>query len=403
MGIYDRFGVKTVINAAGAMTRYGGTMVDDEVLDAMKAAAKYFVHMDELQAAASKIIAERTHAEAGIVTAGAAAALTLGTAACLAGLDVARMNRLPDTSGIPNEALMPWHQISGYEHAIRAAGAKVIGVGIPNDVTPPDQVYITTKYDVESAITEKTVAIASAIQEGSHPPLKDLVEIGKKYNIPVILDSSDQLPPVANLHKFVDMGADLVCFSGGKGIRGPQASGILCGRRDLIASAVLQMLDTAGEPFDKWEPPRSLIPKEKLRGKPMHGIGRGMKVTKEATVGLLMALENFTEEKYARKEKQLKKLIAGIAAHLEGIVGVEVKRNGGYVKGGHPGLEIKINEKILRKTAAEIFEKLKDGEPSILLGDRDVANGILLLNSINMDEEIAKLVGEHLFKAITCK
>jgi len=403
MGIYDRFGVKTVINAAGAMTRYGGTMVDDEVLDAMKEAAKYFVRMDELQAAASKIIAERTHAEAGIVTAGAAAALTLGTAACLAGLDVARMNRLPDTSGISNEVLMPWHQISGYEHAIRAAGAKVIGVGIPNDVTPPDKVYITTKYDVESAITEKTVAIASAIQEGSHPPLKDLVEIGKKYNIPVILDASDQLPPVANLHKFVDMGADLVCFSGGKGIRGPQASGILCGRRHLIASAVLQMLDTAGEPFDKWEPPRSLIPKEKLRGKPMHGIGRGMKVTKEAIVGLLVALENFTEEKYARKEKQLKKLIAGITAHLEGIVGVEVKRNGGYFKGGHPGLEIKIDEKILGKSAAAIFERLKDGEPSILLGDRDIAKGILLLNSINMDEEMAKLVGEHLFKAITCK
>ena len=403
MGIYERFGVKTVINAAGAMTRYGGTMMDDEVLDAMKEAAKNFVRMDELQAAASKIIAERTHAEAGIVTAGAAAALTLGTAACIVGLDVARMNRLPDTLGMPNEVLMPWHQISGYEHAIRAAGARVTGVGIPGDVTPPDKVYITTKWDVGSMITKNTVAIASAIQEGSYPPLEDLVAVGRKYNMPIILDASDQLPPVANLHKFIDMGADLVCFSGGKGIRGPQASGILCGRRDLVASAVLQMLDTAGEPFDNWEPPRSLIPKEKLHGKPMHGIGRSMKVTKEAVVGLLVALGNFTEEKYAQREKYLKKLIDDIAERLAGIPGVEVKRDGGYFKGGHPGLEIRIDKKVLGKSATEIFEKLRDGKPSILLGDRDVNKGILLLNSINMNEETAKLVGEHLYRVITSK
>jgi D-glucosaminate-6-phosphate ammonia-lyase len=403
MSVYDRFGVKTVINAAGAMTRYGGTMVDEEVLDAMKEAAGYFVRMDELQAAASKIISQRTHSEAGIVTAGAAAALTLGTAACLAGLDVARMNRLPDTLGCPDEVLMPWHQISGYEHAIRAAGAKVIGVGIPGDVTPPDQVYRATKRDVESMVTGRTAAIACAVQKDCHPSIEELVYIGKKYNLPVILDASDQLPPVSNLYKWTDTGATLVCFSGGKGIRGPQASGILCGRRDLISSAVLQMLDTAGEPFDEWEPPRSLIPKEKLNGKPLHGIGRGMKVAKEALIGLLVALENFTEEKYAAQEIDLKALIESIATRIRGLAGIALENNGGYFKGGHPGLKISINAEKTGKSAVDVFEELKNGDPSILLGDRDVKQGILLLNSINMDKEMANLVGERLYRVLKNK
>lgn len=401
MGIYERFGVKPIINAAGAMTRYGGALIDQEVLEAMNEAAGYSVRIDELQAAASKVIAEITHAEAGIVTAGAAAALTLGTAACITGFDVARMNRLPDTAAIPNEVIMPWHQISGYAHAIRAAGAKIVGIGIPNDINPPYEVYITTKWDIQSAITENTVAIASAIQTDSHPSLEDIVEVGKKYHIPVILDAADQLPPVENLYKFIDIGADLVCFSGGKGIRGPQAGGILCGRRDLIASAVLQMLDTAGEPFDEWHPPASLIPKDKLRGKPQHGIGRSMKAAKEVVIGLLVALQNFTEEKFTKREEHLRQLLAGIGARLEGIAGVEMRVTEGYFKGGHPVLEVKIGEPVVGRSAAEVFQRLRDGEPSIYLGDRDLHRGLVLINSINLDEEMAGIVGEHLHAAIT--
>ena len=155
MTIYERFGVKPIINAVGVATRYGGSLMDPEAIEAMKEAARYSVRLDELQAAASKVIARKTHAEAGIVTNGTAAALTLATAACIAGLDVARMNRLPDTKGMPNEVIMPWHQISGYEHAIRAAGAELIGVGIPNETTPPDEVHIITRWDIETAITPK--------------------------------------------------------------------------------------------------------------------------------------------------------------------------------------------------------------------------------------------------------
>ena len=400
MGVYERFGVKPIINVAGAMTRIGGALMEQEALEAMNEAAKGSARLDELEAAASKVIAEITHAEAGIVTAGAAAALTLGTAACITGLDVARMNRLPDTTGMANEVLMAQHQISGYDHSIKAAGAKVIDVGIPNDTTPPGEVHVATIYDFESAITEHTVAIAYACRLGSNPPLEQIIAVGKKYNIPVILDAALQVPPVENLHKFIDMGADLVAFSGGKGIKGPQASGILCGRRDLIAAAVLQNLDMAGDTFDKWNPPPSLIPKEKLRGKPQHGVGRGMKVTKEAIIGLLVALQNLSEEKFVKKAEQLRLLLEGIAARLRGVAGVEVRMTEDFPR-AYPVLEIKLDESKIGRSAAEVAQRLKDGDPPIYTRERYLHKGMLIIHSINLHKEIADIVGQKLYMAIT--
>ena len=400
MSIYERFGVEPIINAAGSITHFGGALMKKEALEAMNEAARYSVRLDELHAAASKVIAEITHAEAGLVTAGASAALTLGTAACIAGFDVAKMNRLPDTTGMPSEVVMPWHQISGYDHAIKAAGAKVIGVGIPSSTTPPDEIYITTKWDIEGAITENTVAIAYAYLLDSHPSLEEVIEIGKKYNIPVIIDAADQVPPAENLHRFIDMGTDLVCFSGGKGIRGSQGSGILCGRWDLIASAAIQMLLIAGRDFEEWKPPASLIPKEKLRGSPEHGIGRGAKVTKEEIVGLLVALQNLTEGKFTKEAEHLRQLLGGIAAHLEGIAGVETEITEDY-KRGSPILEVKIDEQVVGKSAAEVSQRLKNGKPRIYVREKYLRKGIIIIHSINLDEETARTVGERLYSVIT--
>jgi len=355
------------------------------------------VRLDELEAAASKVIAEKTHAEAGIVTCGAFAALLLGTAACICRFDVAKMNRLPDTTGIPNEVIMPWHQISGYDHAIRAAGARIVGVGIPNDTTPPNEVHIISRWDIESAITEKTVVISYAPRLGSHPPLEEVIEVGKKYDIPVMIDAAALVPVVANIHRFIDMGADLVCFSGGKGIRGPQASGILCGRRNLIASAVIQMLDMAGEPFDLWDPPPSLIPKEKLRAKPEHGIGRGMKVSKEAIIGLLVALQNLSEEAFAKRTERLRELLWTIGKRVKGINGVELRIT--EDKGAYPMLEVKLDEKKSGKTAAEVAKRLRN--EGIYVRDMLLTRGLILIHSINMDEDIARIVAERLYAVIT--
>lgn len=400
MGVYESLGVRPFINVStAAATRWGGVLMKQETLDAMTEAAKESVHLDELQVAASKIIAEKTHAEAGIVTCGAAAALTLGTAACITGFDVARMNRLPDTTGMPNEVIMAQHQISGYNHSIMATGAKIIGVGIPNDTTPPEKEHVPTIYDFESAITGNTVAIAYAPRPGNNPPLEQVITLGKKYHLPVMLDAANQLPPVENLYKFIDMGADLVAFSGGKCIRGPQASGILCGRHDLIAAAILQNLDMAGAPFDKWEPPTSLIPKEKLRGKPIHGIGRGMKVTKEIIVGFLTALQLFTEES-AREMERLRSLLEDIAAPLHGVAGAKLNIGDNSYENHirYPMLEVKLG-----RGAAEVSQRLKNGDPSIHTVEQHLNKGVLMIDSTNLTEETAKIVRQRLYTEITKK
>lgn len=394
MNIYERFGVDPIINVSGTKTRLGGALMEAEALEAMNEAAKYSVNLDELHAAASRIIAEKTHAEAGLVTNGAYAGMMLGIAACICGFDVARMNRLPDTDGIPNEVVMPWHQISGYDSAFRAAGGKIIGAGIPNDTTPPHEVHIISQSDIESAITEKSVAIAYAFREGAHPSLSSTIEVGKKYNISVLIDAAAQVPKLENLHRFIDMGADLVCFSGGKGIRGPQTSGILCGRRDLVGSAALQMLDMAGETFESWNPPPTLIPKEKLRGKPEHGIGRGMKVSKEAIVGLLVALDNLTEDRFSKKKSHLIASLKIIEARLHSIKGVALNMTEEYPD-AYPMLEVKIDKDELGKSAREIAKALADGSPRIYVKDNYLHKGIFFIHSINLNEVVAQTVADR--------
>ncbi len=391
MTVYEKVGVKPIINVDGPLTRYGGAIMEKETLEAMNEAAKYSVPLDQLQAAASKIIAEKTHAEAGLVTSGACAALTLATAACICGYDVARMDRLPDTTNMPNEVIMPSHQISGYTHAIRAAGAKLIGVGIPHAPVAPLSVYITNKWHIESMITERTAAIAYAVRTGSHPPLEEVIEVGKKYNIPVIVDAAPEVPPVENLHRFIDMGADLVCISGGKGIRGPQNSGILCGRKDLIASAAVQMLEAPSEPYDEWNPPSSFIPKEKFRGTPTHGIGRSMKVSKESIIGLLTALQNLNTERFTAKEAMLTELLQKIRTQVEKIPGIAAAFvEPQYCLCSYPTLEIRVDEKITGISAAEICSKMR--AKNIYLRDRYVNQGIVRIYSININEEIAEKI-----------
>lgn len=401
MNIYERYGVKPIINVAGAMTRYGGTIVGQEVLDAMDEAARYSVPLDRLQAAASRVVAKRTHAEAGIVTCGASHALTLAAAACICGWDVARMNRLPFTDGMPNEVIMPLHQISGYDHALQAAGARLVPAGFFNDTPDPFTVRPTDRWELESYITEHTAAVAVAPLPGSHPPLQQVVEVAHRNGLPVIVDASPGVPPLVNLHRYIDAGADLVTVSGGKGIRGPQASAILCGRRDLVGSALLQMLDLAGERFDDWNPPAELIPKEQLRGKPLHGIGRSGKVTKEAIIGLLVALEAFTEEGFAAQCAARLERIRIVEARLAGLDGIDVKlRRGGEEY--YPVLEIAVDAATAGVSAMDVARRLKSEDPALYLEDSAAERGILYLDSLNLQETAtAELVGRRLRAALT--
>ncbi len=397
MNIYEKLGVSTILNAAGPSTRYGGALMDVEALAAMEVAGHYSVHLEELQATASKLIARRTHAEAGLVTCGASAAITLGIAACLCGYDVCRMNRLPDTTGIPNEVVMPVHQISGYDHAIWASGARLIGAGIPNDTTPPHEVHRIASSEIRSAINERTVAIAYAPLEGSRPPLEEVIAIGHEHHIPVLVDAAALVPPVSNLSAFIDLGADLVCFSGGKGIRGPQASGILCGRYDLIASAALQMLDQAGESFERWTPPATLVPKEKLHSRPLHGIGRSMKVSKEAIIGLLVALDRMDDESFAACVEVQTARLSQLADTLKGVNGLEMAIVAD--KGGYRMLELRIDPTVTGVDAAAVYTRLKDR--GVLLRDMLIDRGVLHVHSINLgDDDIIRLADS--LQAVLC-
>jgi L-seryl-tRNA(Ser) seleniumtransferase len=294
MTIYRQLGVRTIINAKGTATRLSGGIMRAEITQAMMEASQSCVDMAELEAAASKIIAGITGAEAGYIASGAAACLLLATAACVTGLDPSRMARLPDTTGMKNQVIMVRSQRNFYDHAVRAAGVTIVEVGLPDRYAGAG-VRDAETWEIEDAITDQTAAIFYVADSNAQPPFRDVAKIARRTRIPLIVDAAAQLPPQANLRQFIKDGADLVAFSGGKAIGGPQASGFLCGKRDLIMAAALQHLDLDIH-WDMWEPPTSLIRKKELKGLPAHGIGRTCKVGKEEIVGLLTALQLFVKE-----------------------------------------------------------------------------------------------------------
>ncbi len=374
--IYGRLGVRTIINASGPSTRLSGGIMRPEVAQAMAEASQWCVDLGELQGRACELIAEATGAEAGYVTAGAAAALMLGTAACLAGLDPARMNRLPDTTGMPNEVIIARSQRNMYDHAVTQAGARLIEVGIPDRFSGAG-VRDAQAWEYEAAINERTAAILFVAQGHAEPPLKTIVELAHRRRVPVIVDAAAQLPPAANLKRFVTEGADLVAFSGGKALGGPQASGILAGRRDLIQSAALQQLDHDTY-FEQWSPPASLIDKSRLKGVPASGIGRAAKCGKEEIVGLLTALRIFLEQDYDQEHQRWLGLCREIATGLQGIDGAEpvlIERNGR----GAPEVQLRLEQARLGVSAAKVIKRLQDGEPSIHVNHSRAREGMIAL------------------------
>ena len=280
MSVYARFGVRTVINACGTVTRLSGGRMHPEVAAAMVAASGECVDMIDLQAAACRVIARITGAQAGIVTSGASAGILLGAAACLAGLDPARMNRLPEVADGRNEFIVVRSQRNMYDRALLVAGGRIVEVGIPDRYSGPG-VRDAAAWEIAAAITPHTAGIYYLAHPHSLPPLPDVAAVAREHGIPLLVDAAAQLPPADNLRRFLAQGADLVAFSGGKAIGGPQASGILCGRADLVGSALLQMLDLDVFP-DLWRAPAEFASLAQLPGLPHHGIGRSCKVGKEA-------------------------------------------------------------------------------------------------------------------------
>jgi L-seryl-tRNA(Ser) seleniumtransferase len=313
---YSKLGVRVRINAAGALTRLGGSVMAPEVVAAMAGAARASVDIGELQDAASDRIAAATGAEAGLVTTGAAAALTLAAAAAMAGLDPARMAALPHAEGFPRDILLPRTHRTGYAHALATAGARLVDIG-HNDRGTGAGVRGLEAWEIEAALTPQVAAFGFLVNIGNVADLATVVGVCKPRGVPVIVDAAAQLPPKENLRRFIDMGADLVAFSGGKALGGPQASGILAGRRTLVASALLQQLDMDVSP-ETWVSPK-LVDRANLRGVPHHGIGRGFKAGKEEIVGLLTALDRFVEADDGKANTALEGRLRAIAAALNGL------------------------------------------------------------------------------------
>lgn len=389
--IYDEMGVPTVINAVGEHTRISGTRMRPEAAEAMRRATEAHVHLADLQSHASELIAEATGAEMGYVTSGAAAALTLATAACIADTDYRITNRLPHTDGVPSDVLIARAHRNEYEVAFRAAGADLVGFGLNNlgngveDVEP---------WEIETAITDETVAVAFIDRPFTELSLETIVEVAHDHDLPVIVDAAAELPPKENLTRYIDEGADLVAFSGGKAVRGPQATGILAGRSELVSAAALQHLPS-GVDTEFWEsgPPAKLFDTDALPGVPRHGIGRGMKVGKEELLGLVTALESFLDEDEEELHREWNERVQRAASYLGEIDGLDAQICDSDETRVVTTALVSVNERVAGVNATELIHRLRDENPRIYVDESQHERGVFRLNPKCLtDEELDHVV-----------
>jgi D-glucosaminate-6-phosphate ammonia-lyase len=398
MNLYEKRGIRTLINAKGTATRLSGGTLRPEVTAAMAEAARFCVDMADLQAHASQVIARETGAEAGYVASGAAACLLLATAACVTGLEPSKMARLPDTAGMKNEVIMVRSQRNFYDHAVRTAGVRIIEVGLP-DRHAGAGIRDAEPWEIADAITERTAAIFYVADNYARPSLAEVIEVAHAAGVPVIVDAAAQLPPQSNLRRFIAEEADLVAFSGGKAIGGPQATGILCGKRDLIMAAALQHLDLDIF-WEQWAPPASLIDKGRLKGVPQHGIGRPCKVGKEDIIGLLTALELFVVEGDAARHRRWLDQAQAVMAGLGNLKGAKAVLTGAEAVEAIPSIELTL-DKNGPLSALDLVVALQNGAPSIQVDPIWCDRNVVVINPTCLRDGEAEQVARAIGLALT--
>ena len=334
---FKELGVRPFINAAGTYTTLTASLMMPEVMDAINYASKTFVHLNELHDAAGKRIASLIGCEAAMVTAGAASALTLGTAACMTGTNQDFIRRLPDTAGMKTEVIIQKSHRYGYDHAVRNCGIRFIEV--------------ESREELERAINERTAMMLffNAADPRGQVKVAEFAELGKKHSIPTFNDAAADVPPVSNLSAYLKMGFDLVTFSGGKGIRGPQSAGLLLGRKDLIDAARLN-----SSPYSD-------------------SIGRGMKVNKEELLGMMAAVEQYLKRDHEAEGREWEKRVKIVADTVTAIRGVTTEPYVPEIANHVPHLRIRWDTSVVKLSVEEARRKLLEGEPSIELvpGTRD--------------------------------
>jgi L-seryl-tRNA(Ser) seleniumtransferase len=307
------------------------SLMPPEVMEAINYASKHFVMLDELHDSVGKRIATLVRAEAAMVTAGAASALTLGTAAALTAIDRQKIADLPDLTRMKSEVIIQKAHRFGYERAVRNCGVRLVEV--------------ETREDLERAVSDKTAMMLFYNNNNKEGQIRDeeFVKLGLKHSIPTLNDAAADVPPLENLWKYTAMGFDLVAFSGGKGIRGPQSAGLLLGRTPLIAAA-RQNASPNG-----------------------NAIGRGMKVNKEEIVGMLAALELFVAKDHAREAREFERRADEIRKSAAAVPGVKAEIFVPEVANHVPHVRVTWDATSKNLKAAAVVRALQDGEPSIAI------------------------------------
>ena len=340
--IYTRvLGVRPHIGAHEHISRLGGSRMTEETMEAMAEANRYFVDMHELNDAAGQRVAELLGAPAAMVTAGGFSSMILGAAACLTGTDVEKSDALPHPTWSKRECLIQTRHRFGYDRAYRAAGMTIVEAASEGELVEKLSAN-TAMIATLAAVEEQRVFGPPKPRKRALPPEDDtlmpaeLIAIGQKAGVPVLVDMASDLPPASNLTRWIRAGADLVVVSGGKGLRGPQSTGILAGRKDLIEAA-------------------------RLNASPNGNIGRGMKVGKEEIIALVVALETYVEHDHAQDIEIWSERAKWLANELQGIPGVTAE----YAVNtkGYADVDLSWDEAVIPLTHAQLRERLMAGEP----------------------------------------
>lgn len=357
MDIYDELGVRKIINGSATLTMLGGSLMPPEVLSAMAEAAQHFVNIDELQEKVGQKIAEWTHNEAAYVSCGAAAGLVLSTAALIAGTDPEKRARLPYTDGMKNEIILHRRGRVGYDFAVQQAGGRLVEIGTDDGASAAD---------LEAAINERTAGIFIFYKNlgmDGQVPLEQQIEIAKRHALPVVIDAAAQLPPVENLWRLTQMGADLVLFSGGKGLCGPQSSGLILGQRDLIEACAF---NACPRPF----------------------IGRPMKAGKEEIVGLMAAVRWYLALDQEKLMQTYETQVCAVIDAFSGMAHVMARRSFPSEAGQPmPRAELIFDERALNITRDEILRQLYAGTPAISLAPAGVGGIFVNPQTLRPGEE----------------
>jgi len=326
---FKELGIRTFINAAGTYTSMTGSLMPKEVIDAINYGSLEYVNLDELQDKVGERIAELLECEYATVSSGCFGAMSIAMAGVMSGKDPKKIKQLPDTTGLRNEVILQESHTIGYAQALTNVGAKLVKV--------------KTAEELENSINEKTAMLwfLNANTDRGDIKWEEFVSLGKKHNIPTFIDCAADVPPVDNLFKFTRIGFDMVAFSGGKGLRGPQSAGLLLGKKEYIEAARLHT------------PPRG------------ETIGRGMKVNKEEVLGMLAALELYLSKDHQAEWKMWEDQIDLISESAKSVSGVETTIHVPPHANHVPSLKIRWDQSKVNISPDNVRKILRDGSPSI--------------------------------------